>query len=96
MVEIDSDGGLVRQRPSPKLIACEQADGVVIQNALIVGKVGLRTGDKILIKFKDGSTESFNIDLIFNDDLLMILRPGRNKMGFLSRLKFLWKLRDVK
>jgi len=96
VVRVDADDeSVVLQKSESKLIALVQSDRVVINQAMTVGKALLHPGDKVLLKYKDGSAERFDIDVVFNNDLLVISKPGRKKLGLLDKMKFIWKTKGL-
>jgi hypothetical protein len=96
VVRVDADdGSVVLQKPESKLIALVQSDRVIINRNMVVGKLTLHSGEKVLVKNKDGHVEEFAIDLIFNNDMLVISKPGRKKLGFLDKIKFIWNAKGL-
>ena len=95
VIRVDADdGSVVLQKLESKLIALVQSDRVIINHNMVIGKLTLHPGDKVLVK-KDSTVEEFAIDLVFNNDLLVISKPGRRKLGFLDKINFIWKAKGL-
>jgi hypothetical protein len=89
-----SEDTVVLELPAAKVLA-SRVGSTVINKALIVGKATIRPGEPLKITFKDGKSESYKVDLVFDHNLLIVSPPGRKKFGLLEKLKLIWQGRNL-